>query len=150
MGLYPFSRSLVRSLALARARSHLRSQPPLLPRYLVQLFCRLKGPRYADTLFVTRESRRGCLRQASKQASKHRQAGRRDSVSTAFPPRSGNCERRGALTRTLIFRQRLSLFPSASGVSFTCLSFRRAEERAGRFQSPRGGSSTAPRRKKIR
>jgi len=50
---------------------------------------------------------------------------------------------------TLIFRQRFSPFPSASGVSFTCLPSRCAEERAGRFQSPRGRSSTAPRRKKT-
>lgn len=107
-----FSRSLVRSLArplylpalsLVLALIFARSQPPLLPRYLVQLFRRLKGPWYADTLFVTRESRRGCLRQASRQGKAGRQASRRDSVGAArrgaaFPPRPGNCERRGALT----------------------------------------------------
>lgn len=35
--------------------------------------------------------------------------------------------------------------PSASGVSFTCLPSRHVEEKTGRFQSPRGRFSTAPR-----
>lgn len=93
------SRSRSRSLI-----SSLRSlSTSLLPRYLVQLFRRLKGPRYADMLFVTRESRHGCLRQAGRQTRLRRRG--------VFPLSRGNCERRGAAYRTLIFRQRFSPFP---------------------------------------
>lgn len=95
MGFYIRSaRSLLAYSFVLGSLSSLALSASLLPRYLVQLFRRLKGPRYADMLFVTRESRHGCLRQA----------GRRD----VFPLSRGNCERRGAAYRTLIFRQRFS------------------------------------------
>lgn len=126
-------RSFAYSFALlARSRSRslssLRSQPPLLPRYLVQLFRRLKGPRYADTLFVTRESRRGCLRQASKQADAT------PSLARHFPL-GQEIANVAAHLPYLDFSTAIFPFsPSASGVSFTCLPSRRVEERADRFQ----------------
>lgn len=127
MGLYIRSaRSLLLAYSFVLAASLGSPSASLLPRYLVQLFRRLKGPRYADMLFVTRKSRHGCLRQA----------GRRD----VFPLSRGNCERRDAAYRTLIFRQRFPPFPSTSGVSFTCL-LPALPGRAGRFQPPRGRSS---------
>lgn len=78
MGLYVRSaRSLLAYSFVLGSLSSLALSTSLLPRYLVQLFRRLKGPRYADMLFVTRESRHGCLRQAGRQADARR-----------FPPQS--------------------------------------------------------------
>lgn len=106
------ARSLARSSARLRLRLRLRllssslALASLLPRYLVQLFRRLKGPEYADTLFVTRESRRGCLRQA----------GRRDSAGAAFPPSARKLRTSRRAYRTLIFRHRLAaIFPFLVG-----------------------------------
>lgn len=128
MGLYSRARSLDRfALVFAFARS----LASLLPRYLVQLFRRLKGPQYADTLFVTRESRRGCLRQADATPPVQ-----------SFPLGQEIANVAARLYRTLIFRHRLAtIFPFPVG--FRRLFYLPAATREGGFQPPRGRSSRA-------
>lgn len=132
MGLYIRSaRSLLLAYSFVLAASLSAS---LLRRYLQSNFsAALKGPRCADMLFVTRESRHGCLRQAGRQTRR-------------FPPQSRKLRTSRRRLPYLDFSTAISpLFPSTSGVSFTCLPA--LPGRAGRFQPPRGRSlSTAPRR----
>lgn len=120
--------------SLIRLFSLLALPASLLPRYLVQLFRRLKGPRYADMLFVTRESRHGCLRQAD--------------ATRRFPPQSRKLRTSPTpLTVPWFFDSDFPPFPSTSGVSFTCLPACSPVERAGRQISTASRTllSTAPR-----
>lgn len=124
MGLYIRSaRSLLLAYSFVLAASLRSFSASLLPRYLVQLFRRLKGPRYADMLFVTRESRHGCSRQA-------------DATPTpAFSPSVAEIANVAApLTVSWFFD---SDFPLP--VDFRRLFY--LPGRAGRFQPPRGRAS---------
>lgn len=128
MGLYIRSaRSLLAYSFVLGSLSSLALSTSLLPRYLVQLFRRLKGPRYADMLFVTRESRHGCLRQAGRQTRR-------------FPPQSRKLRTSRRRLPYLDFSTAIfPPFPSTSGVSFTCLPA--LPGRTGRSQPPRERSS---------